>query len=84
MSKHKHPQSHSNRVSRWNMGNLPLSYPGWTPGVRVVWQTPTGRKTGVLANPVKLLDGSMYRVIEDGQSEPVLVKCPRREKTIMG
>lgn len=64
------------------MGNLPLSYPGWTPGVRVVWQTPTGRKTGVLANPVKLLDGSMYRVIEDGQSEPVLVKCPRREKPL--
>ena len=66
------------------MGNLPVSYPGWTPGARVVWQTPTGRKAGVLANPPKLLDGSMYCVIEDGQSEVVLVKHPRREKMIMG
>ena len=48
----------------------------------MVWQTPTGRKVGILANPS--LDGSMYRVIQDGSGELVLVKYVRREKTIMG
>lgn len=83
MSKHKHPQSRSNRQSEWNKGNdfVRTSLPR-TPGDRVVWQTPTGRKVGILANPS--LDGSMYRVIQDGSGELVLVKYVRREKTIMG
>lgn len=85
MSRHKHPQSRSNRQSPWDKGNgyLRQSAPQ-LPGERVVWQTKTGKRFGALASPIKLLDGSMYCVIEDGQTEVSLVRYVRKENPIIG